>query len=124
MRKFRALRTATVFAGGGDSGSHRGLGDQVGSRSSQPCFAGKTDSLRPESGEDSLVATAWRMPAPIQIARDGGTLREALLADADVRRHVAVEQIEEVMNPATYLGSAQSFIDRALTLHRASMSDQ
>jgi hypothetical protein len=27
MRRFRALRTVTAFAGGGDPGSHRGLGD-------------------------------------------------------------------------------------------------
>jgi 3-carboxy-cis,cis-muconate cycloisomerase len=50
--------------------------------------------------------------------RDGGTLREALLADADVLRHLTVEQIEDVMNPATYLGSTPVF-DRALALHRA-----
>jgi 3-carboxy-cis,cis-muconate cycloisomerase len=52
-----------------------------------------------------------------RIERDSGTLHEALLADGDVLRHLTVEQIEDVMNPATYLGSTQSFIHRALALH-------
>lgn len=47
------------------------------------------------------------------------TLRESLLADGDVRRHVSVEEIESAMEPATYLGSTHAFIDRALSLHQA-----
>jgi 3-carboxy-cis,cis-muconate cycloisomerase len=54
-------------------------------------------------------------------ARDEGrTLGELLLANEAVRAQVGQDEIERAMDPASYLGSAGAFIDRALALHEAS----
>jgi 3-carboxy-cis,cis-muconate cycloisomerase len=46
--------------------------------------------------------------------------RAVLLADDQIRRHLSAEEIDEAMDPATYLGAAPSFIDRALARYRYS----
>jgi len=54
-------------------------------------------------------------------ARDeDGNLREVLLQDEAVRAYLAPDEIEQAMDPARYLGSAQAFIDRALALYEES----
>ncbi|GLW06033.1 3-carboxy-cis,cis-muconate cycloisomerase [Microtetraspora sp. NBRC 13810] len=55
---------------------------------------------------DAACATAVEQDRP---------LREVLLADPGVR--LSPEEIDETLDPALYLGSAQVFIDRALTAH-------
>lgn len=54
-------------------------------------------------------------------ARDqDSNLREVLLQDDAVRSHMTSDEIEQAMDPAGYLGSANAFIDRALALYEAS----
>jgi 3-carboxy-cis,cis-muconate cycloisomerase len=53
-----------------------------------------------------------------RIGEEDGTLRDVLLADEEVRRHLSAGEIERALDPATYLGTAEAFIDRALVLHR------
>ncbi len=52
-----------------------------------------------------------------------GTLRDTLLADEEVRRHLSEDEIERAMDPATYLGSANAFIDRVLSSYHAGGSE-
>jgi 3-carboxy-cis,cis-muconate cycloisomerase len=42
------------------------------------------------------------------------TLGEALHEDAEVRRHLSNEQIDRLLDPAAYLGSAGAFVDRVV----------
>jgi adenylosuccinate lyase len=49
-----------------------------------------------------------------QVGREEGSFKEALLANDTVRAHLSPDQIDQALDPATYLGSTQAFIDRAL----------
>jgi 3-carboxy-cis,cis-muconate cycloisomerase len=52
-------------------------------------------------------------------ALDGGeSLRDALLADPRVT--LSAEEIDQALDPAAYLGSAEAFVDRALEAHERS----
>jgi len=57
-----------------------------------------------------------------RLSRDAATagrpLRDALLADPAVRAKLGPTEIDEILDPAGYLGSASEFVDRALALHR------
>ncbi|HLJ66235.1 MAG TPA: 3-carboxy-cis,cis-muconate cycloisomerase [Chloroflexota bacterium] len=53
-----------------------------------------------------------------RIQSGAGTLRDALLADEEVRRHLSAPEIDAALDPATYLGATGAFIDRALAHHR------
>ena len=60
-----------------------------------------------------LVAAAARRAA------DGGKpFREELLAEPILRERLSAEEIEAALDPASYLGSAGEFIDRALARYR------
>lgn len=52
----------------------------------------------------------------------GRPFGEVLAEDETVREHVAAEQIDELLDPTGYLGSAGLLIDRALEAHRARTS--
>jgi 3-carboxy-cis,cis-muconate cycloisomerase len=52
--------------------------------------------------------------------REGTDMRELLPADETVRRHLNAEEIERALDPASYLGSTDAFIDRALAQYRES----
>jgi len=53
-----------------------------------------------------------------QVAVEKGTsLRDQLVADPDVRRVLSVEEIDEALDPANWLGSSGTLIDRALAAH-------
>jgi 3-carboxy-cis,cis-muconate cycloisomerase len=45
-------------------------------------------------------------------------LRDVLLGSKEVLEHLTAEDIDAVLDPAGYLGSADAFIDRALAAHR------
>jgi 3-carboxy-cis,cis-muconate cycloisomerase len=45
---------------------------------------------------------------------EGKTLGEALRDDAEVRAHLSDQQIDRLIDPAAYLGSAGAFVDRVL----------
>ena len=50
--------------------------------------------------------------------RSGMDLRQAALADAQVRAHLSPEEIDRALDPGGYLGSTDTFIDRALASYR------
>lgn len=52
-----------------------------------------------------------------QISGSGKTLRQAALEDGDVRSVLSPEDIGNALDPAQYLGSADVFIDSALTAY-------
>jgi 3-carboxy-cis,cis-muconate cycloisomerase len=45
---------------------------------------------------------------------EGTTLAEVVHEDAEVRRHLSDEQIDRLLDPAAYLGSAGAFVDRVV----------
>ncbi len=47
-----------------------------------------------------------------------GSLRDALLADPTIRAHLDAAAIDEALDPTTYLGSAGTFVDRAVAAHQ------
>ena len=51
----------------------------------------------------------------------GGLVRDALRADPRSRPH-GDEELEQLLDPAAYLGSAEAFVDRALGRARAARS--
>ncbi|WP_239088501.1 3-carboxy-cis,cis-muconate cycloisomerase [Planosporangium mesophilum] len=56
--------------------------------------------------------------AASKLAREsGGTLRDALLDDPEVRAAVGSDELDAALEPASYLGAAEVFVDRALRAH-------
>jgi 3-carboxy-cis,cis-muconate cycloisomerase len=53
-------------------------------------------------------------------AETGRHLREELLAEPAVSAHLSPAEVDAALDPAGYLGSADAFVDRALTAYRAS----
>jgi 3-carboxy-cis,cis-muconate cycloisomerase len=60
------------------------------------------------SAAHDAVARAARQPS----------FRDALLADPDVRAQLSEREVDEVLDPRGWLGSAGEFVDRALTAYR------
>jgi len=54
-----------------------------------------------------------------EAAGGGRPLREVLLADPTVRARLDEAEVDRLLDPAGYLGSADQLIDRALAAHRA-----
>jgi 3-carboxy-cis,cis-muconate cycloisomerase len=54
-----------------------------------------------------------------EAGRSGRPFGEVLAEDETVRAHVSAAQIDELLDPEGYLGSAGVFVDRALEAHRA-----
>ncbi len=50
---------------------------------------------------------------------NGEHLRAELLRDGRIREALSEEEIDAALDPAGYLGSAGTFVDRALELYRA-----
>jgi 3-carboxy-cis,cis-muconate cycloisomerase len=50
------------------------------------------------------------------VAERGGSLRDELLADASVE--LSAEEVDRLLDPVNYLGSAPALVDRALAAHR------
>jgi 3-carboxy-cis,cis-muconate cycloisomerase len=56
--------------------------------------------------------------ACVRAAGAGRHLREELLADPTISAHLSPAEVDAALDPAGYLGSADAFIDRALTAYR------
>jgi len=54
-----------------------------------------------------------------EAAGAGQPLRTALLADPAVRAHLTETDVDAALDPASYLGAAETLVDRALAAHRA-----
>jgi 3-carboxy-cis,cis-muconate cycloisomerase len=50
--------------------------------------------------------------------RSGVHLRQVVLEDADTQAILSPEEIDRALDPGTYLGSTDAFIDRALRSYR------
>jgi adenylosuccinate lyase len=50
----------------------------------------------------------------MQVAEQGGSFREALLAREEVRAHLSAAQIDGLLQPERYLGAAPDCVDRVL----------
>jgi len=57
-----------------------------------------------------------------EAAGTGRALRDVLFADPVVSQHLSPDQIDAALDPATYLGSAEELVDRALTAYEAERS--
>jgi 3-carboxy-cis,cis-muconate cycloisomerase len=74
----------------------------------------------------ALAPTLGRLPAHELVERAARqaigdrrrSLRDALLDIPEVTAHMSREEIEDALDPARYLGSANAFVDRALLAHR------
>ncbi len=49
---------------------------------------------------------------------EGKTLREELLKDPEISEALSEKEIDAALDPARYLGSTGTFVDRALDLYR------
>ena len=56
--------------------------------------------------------------------RSGEDLRQAALADTQVRSFLSPEEIDHALDPGRYLGSTHAFIDRALQVYREVQSSR
>jgi 3-carboxy-cis,cis-muconate cycloisomerase len=72
----------------------------------------------------ALAPSLGRLPAHDLVAEvaaqsvsGGRAFAEALAARAEVRERLSPEEIGRLLDPATYLGSAEVFVDRALAAH-------
>lgn len=59
-----------------------------------------------------------------QVMTFGGDLLQVALVEQQVRSVLTAEEIERTLDPARYLGSADIFIDRALSAYRASFGNR
>jgi 3-carboxy-cis,cis-muconate cycloisomerase len=77
---------------------------------------GVTTALAPALGRlaaHDLVARAASDPGST-----GRTFAEVLADDEEVREHLSEQDLARLLDPAGYLGSAGTFVDRALAAHR------
>jgi 3-carboxy-cis,cis-muconate cycloisomerase len=74
-----------------------------------------TMALAPKVGR----ADAYKIvrAAVKQVIGQGKELRQAILEDPQARQHLTEAEIEQALDPANYLGSANLFIDRALAAY-------
>jgi 3-carboxy-cis,cis-muconate cycloisomerase len=68
-------------------------------------------------GAHDLVARA-----AAQARASGRPFADALAADAGVAAHLPLAEIQQLLDPGGYLGSAGAFIDRALAAHAANVA--
>ncbi len=74
-------------------------------------------ALQPAVGRlaaHDLVAAASR-----RAVEENTELLDVLLATSEIRDHLEEDDLRRLMNPATYLGSAAVFVDRAVARHEA-----
>ncbi|MBN9392478.1 MAG: 3-carboxy-cis,cis-muconate cycloisomerase [Chloroflexi bacterium] len=75
-----------------------------------------TMALAPKIGR----AEAYKIvqAAVKQVTEQGKDLRQAVLENPQARQHLTEAEIDQALDPASYLGSANLFIDRALAGYR------
>lgn len=73
----------------------------------------------------ALAKPMGRMPAhhliekaSRQALESGRSLRELLIEDKQVREHLTPAEIDKLLDPKNYTGSAESMIDRVLADHK------
>ncbi len=71
--------------------------------------------LAPALGRGAAQDLVTRVCA--DAAKSGRPVREALLAERDIARHLSASDLDAALDPGSYLGSAARFIDRALASH-------
>lgn len=75
-----------------------------------------TMALAPKVGR----AEAYKIvqAAVKEVTSEGKDLRQSVLDNSQARAHLTEAEIEQALDPARYLGSANLFIDRALAVYR------
>lgn len=73
-------------------------------------------SLSPAVGRAEAVAAV--RAAAARCATSGRSFADELLDDPSVKAHLATAELGELLDPGSYLGSTQVFIDRALDAYR------
>jgi 3-carboxy-cis,cis-muconate cycloisomerase len=75
-------------------------------------------ALTPVLGRDRAAELLEEASAKAQASRR--PLADALREHPEVAQHLTTGELSELLDPAGYLGSAETFIDRALAAHRSS----
>lgn len=65
-----------------------------------------------------MPAHHWIEKASRQALESGRSLREVLIEDKQVREHLAPAEIDKLLDPKNYTGSAESMIERVLADHK------
>jgi 3-carboxy-cis,cis-muconate cycloisomerase len=73
-------------------------------------------AIAPRAGREEATEA---VQAAAERAAAGDSFRDALLAQPVIAEHLAAQDVEALLDPAGYLGSAGAFVDRALALHSA-----
>ncbi len=79
---------------------------------SESVVAALTPALTRPRAQELVTAAARRVESA------GGSLRDALLVDADVAAELAPAELDAALDPSSYLGASEQLIDRALDAHR------
>ena len=120
--EWRALSDALALAGGAAAGTREALeGLEVDEKRMRANLDATGGLLAAERVSGLLAERLGRVAAHDLVheaATAGGPFRAALLADARVTEHLTEAQIDEALDPAGYLGSAEAFVDRALAYYR------
>ncbi len=77
-------------------------------------------ALAAHTGRDTALALV--RAASERASRSGHGLRETLLGDDAITRHLSTEDIHAALDPSSYLGSTDALIDRALAAYEAERS--
>jgi 3-carboxy-cis,cis-muconate cycloisomerase len=48
--------------------------------------------------------------------QNGQHLRDEILRDTEIRAHLSVSEVDKLFDPRNYLGSAEAFVERVLSL--------
>jgi adenylosuccinate lyase len=55
----------------------------------------------------------------LHATQTGASFRTVLVENTTIQQHLTIETIDDLLDPANYLGSAQAIIQRVLQAHRA-----
>jgi 3-carboxy-cis,cis-muconate cycloisomerase len=120
--EWRALSDALALTGGAASWMREVLeGLEVDEARMRENLGATAGLLMAERVSGLLAESLGRVAAHDLVqeaAKSGGSFRAALLSDRRVAEHLSEQQIDEALDPAGYLGSAETLVDRALAHYR------
>jgi 3-carboxy-cis,cis-muconate cycloisomerase len=125
--EWEPLRDALALTGGASAATRSVIeGLQVDTDRMRANLDATDGLLMVESVETRLAAHVGR-PAATEVVQHAAAravenarpLRDELLADDAVTRHMSAAELHAALDPAGYLGSADAFVDRALDEYRS-----
>ena len=121
-----ALSGALAYAGGAADATARALaGLEVDPERMRENLEASGGAIMSERLSFLLAERLGRAEAHERLAvaaASGRPLREALLADSSLG--LSAEELDAALDPATYLGSADAFVERALELYRTEIGEE